>query len=306
MAIKDDMQDVQEAVINELITENGITNTLADGQVTETKILNNAVTTNKIANGAVTSAKLGSDVDLTPADGSITPAKLDRAYLEATGGNVNVNGRITTDGITSSGTYVVESTSYFVGNATNGYRFNNAADTSNLLVIKDSGNIGISTSSPSARLDIVHNNNNPLRLENSTGVNVKIQLEDNATRQGEIALNTGAFTFSSGTGSVTERMRITSAGALQLSDINSPNDINTSIFSNSDVLEFEAFGTNGAIAFSTGSSVSERMRIQADGTIKIANSSEPSTPSGGGVLYVQNGALKFKGSSGTITTIANA
>ena len=91
MAIQDDMQDVQEAVINELITENGITNTLADGQVTETKILNNAVTTNKIANGAVTSAKLGSDVDLTPADGSITPAKLDRAYLESTGGSVSGN-----------------------------------------------------------------------------------------------------------------------------------------------------------------------------------------------------------------------
>ena len=89
MAIKDDMEDVQEAVINELITENGITNTLADGQVTETKILNSAVTTPKIANGAVTAAKLGSDVDLTPADGSITPAKLDRAYLESTGGNVS-------------------------------------------------------------------------------------------------------------------------------------------------------------------------------------------------------------------------
>jgi hypothetical protein len=38
MAIKDDMEDVQEAVINELITENGITNTLADGQVTPAKL----------------------------------------------------------------------------------------------------------------------------------------------------------------------------------------------------------------------------------------------------------------------------
>jgi hypothetical protein len=81
MAIRDDMEDVQEAVINELITENGITNTLADGQVTETKI----------ANGAVTAAKLGSDVDLTVADGSITPAKLDRDYLESTGGSVSGN-----------------------------------------------------------------------------------------------------------------------------------------------------------------------------------------------------------------------
>ena len=91
MAIKDDMEDVQEAVINELITENGITNTLADDQVTESKILNNAVTTNKIANGAVTAAKLGNDVSLTVADGDITPAKLDRAYLESTGGTVTGN-----------------------------------------------------------------------------------------------------------------------------------------------------------------------------------------------------------------------
>lgn len=51
MAIKDYMEDVQETVINELITENGITNTLADGQV--------------------------------------TPAKLDRDYLESSGGNVS-------------------------------------------------------------------------------------------------------------------------------------------------------------------------------------------------------------------------
>ena len=68
-------------VINALVTENGLTNTLADNQVTETKI----------ANGAVTAAKLGSDVDLTPADGSITPAKLDRTYLESTGGSVSGN-----------------------------------------------------------------------------------------------------------------------------------------------------------------------------------------------------------------------
>jgi hypothetical protein len=38
----------------------------------------------------------------------------------------------------------------------------------------------------------------------------------------------------------------------------------------------------------------------------IANSSAPATPTGGGILYVESGALKYKGSSGTVTTIANA
>jgi hypothetical protein len=42
--------------------------------------------------------------------------------------------------------------------------------------------------------------------------------------------------------------------------------------------------------------------------IGISNATTvPSTnPSGGGVLYVEAGALKYRGSSGTITTIAPA
>lgn len=39
----------------------------------------------------------------------------------------------------------------------------------------------------------------------------------------------------------------------------------------------------------------------------VANtSSVPSTPTGGGVMYVEGGALKYKGSSGTITTLGTA
>jgi hypothetical protein len=44
------------------------------------------------------------------------------------------------------------------------------------------------------------------------------------------------------------------------------------------------------------------------GVLNIANAGTvpSSNPSGGGILYVEAGALKFRGSSGTITTIANA
>lgn len=42
-------------------------------------------------------------------------------------------------------------------------------------------------------------------------------------------------------------------------------------------------------------------------SLYIANTgSVPGTPSGGGVLYVESGALKYKGSSGTVTTLGAA
>ena len=42
-------------------------------------------------------------------------------------------------------------------------------------------------------------------------------------------------------------------------------------------------------------------------TLHLANATVPTAnPSGGGVLYVESGALKYRGSSGTVTTIANA
>ena len=45
----------------------------------------------------------------------------------------------------------------------------------------------------------------------------------------------------------------------------------------------------------------------ADKVLGLANATAPSTsPAGMGQLYVESGALKFRGSSGTITTIAAA
>ena len=79
-------------------------------------------------------------------------------------------------------------------------------------------------------------------------------------------------------------------------------------------------GTDNALVFSVTST--ERMRIDSSGNFCIGGTSvgggavvcfianattvPTSNPSGGGILYVQGGALKYRGSSGTITTIANA
>jgi len=60
---------------------------------------------------------------------------------------------------------------------------------------------------------------------------------------------------------------------------------------------------NGNIGFTTTDQFGSGVRV-----LGIANASVvPTTnPSGGGVLYVEAGALKYKGSSGTVTTIAAA
>lgn len=46
--------------------------------------------------------------------------------------------------------------------------------------------------------------------------------------------------------------------------------------------------------------------ISPAGQLGLANSTAPATPTGGGLLYVAAGALRFKGSGGTDTLIANA
>ncbi|MEU8548385.1 hypothetical protein AB0C81_15575 [Streptomyces roseoverticillatus] len=42
------------------------------------------------------------------------------------------------------------------------------------------------------------------------------------------------------------------------------------------------------------------------GPLYLANSAAPATPASGGVLWVEGGALKYKGSGGTVTVIAPA
>jgi hypothetical protein len=57
----------------------------------------------------------------------------------------------------------------------------------------------------------------------------------------------------------------------------------------------------------TFTATTERFRWDSNGNFTLNNTlSAPSTPSGGGTLYVEGGALKFRGSSGTVTTIAVA
>jgi len=75
-------------------------------------------------------------------------------------------------------------------------------------------------------------------------------------------------------------------------------------------------GAGGSLIFSTYSTagtatigtLTARLTIDTNGVSLLANcaSAPAGTPSGGGYLYSESGALKWKGSSGTVTTLAAA
>jgi hypothetical protein len=92
---------------------------------------------------------------------------------------------------------------------------------------------------------------------------------------------------------------VTSSG-----NVRAPNGVGTNAIQGQDTLTAIVVHNGRGITVGTGAS------IQGGGTgvIGIANAGTvpTSNPTGGGILYVEAGALKFRGSSGTITTIANA
>ena len=179
------------------------------------------------------------------------------------------------------------------------------------ITIDSSENVGIG-SSPAYKLDV----DGSVRLKTgSTGTPVIVSTGSDSqgtlrfgSASNEYSINGGAdylaMIFNTNDA---ERMRITAAGALQLSDVNSPNDINTAIYSNSDVLEFEAFGTNGAIAFATGSSVTERMRIDDSGNTTITATGNPTlTVKGSDGAYSPSLVLQAAGGGGSVINAKGA
>ena len=92
---------------------------------------------------------------------------------------------------------------------------------------------------------------------------------------------------------------ITSSG-----NFRAPNGISTSGIQGQDTLTAVVVHNGRGITIGTGSTI----QGGGVGVIGIANAGTvpSSNPSGGGILYVESGALKYRGSSGTVTTIANA
>jgi hypothetical protein len=66
---------------------------------------------------------------------------------------------------------------------------------------------------------------------------------------------------------------------------------------------FQRLGAGGNIGFRTTSQFGKGQGVIAIANVSVAPSANPA---GGGILYVEDGALKYRGSKGTVTVIAPA
>ena len=199
-------------------------------------------------------------------------------------------------GLGAAGTFAVRdaadiSTSPWIAVTSSGLAVTGAlSSTTGANFATSSGNVGIGTASPDKKLHISAGTNLNLRvlqlsLDNFTNEGIGLSFSRTSSdsellalgvvdsdklglisREGIIFATGGAALYAQ----TTERMRITDAGNV---------------------------GIGTTDQFGGGERV---VGIANAGTVPASN------PTGGGVLYVEAGALKYRGSSGTVTTIANA
>lgn len=151
-------------------------------------------------------------------------------------------------------------------------------DTEQNLFKIDAGSdrIGIGQATPSHRIHL---------QGNSGDVNAEMRITTNAVASGYFGCTSGGLNIGTDTAGLIFKVGVTAGGSIQ-----GTGTATLSISSDGNY----GFGTTD---YGSGTKV-----------IGIVNTTGApgGTPSGGGVLYVQSGALKYKGSSGTVTTLANA
>jgi hypothetical protein len=182
-----------------------------------------------------------------------------------------------TAAVTISSTGLVVASTLSGGTSGTGYSFSGTAPATS-LTLDASGNLGVGTSSPAAKLHLYGGNlvENVIEATTSTGSPVITMLSG--------ASGSGAFM-----GFTTAGMRIGTVTGTGVTGFS----LKLSISSEGNV----GFGGVNQSGFGTS----------AANVLGIANGTAPTTsPANMGQLYVEGGALKFRGSSGTVTTIAPA
>jgi len=114
-------------------------------------------------------------------------------------------------------------------------------------------------------------------------------------------LNAGALSF---TGSAGQLLSITNSFTGTIFSVNDVSGIPSIEVLDTGVVKIGQYSGNVLVGTGVDNGLN---KLQVNGSIAISNATAPTTsPTGVGQLYVENGALKYRGSNGTVTTIAAA
>ncbi len=201
----------------------------------------------------------------------------------------------------SATTYSAYTTMYVAGVPTAG---TNATLTNKWAIYSPAANylgasavFGGGVSNQNARVTIMGSTSISAWTSNGCVLNCQAATFTDQTSSGTVALNV-AVNFGTPTFAASSATTYTSAAAVYIpgAPIAGTNATLTSSYG-------LLLGATANLGLSGGAGLGS-----GSGVISIGNATTDPTanPSGGGILYVSGGALKYRGSSGTVTTIANA
>lgn len=217
----------------------------------------------------------------------------------------------------------------------------NGSTYTNIVLNLSGGNIGMgglatSTGGYNTRLDIYNGGTGPcIKIQESSGSgrgHIQIGASSTATNNVHIGCEgNGAFYVWNGVfGSGAQKFVVDASGNMSTNNTTTLNayiatgvsgayvqlgNSNSGGYStqliHSGIHSILQNGAGGALYFraytANYAAVVGEMILGQEGALYMANrASVPGTPGGGGYLYTESGALKYKGSSGTVTTIAPA
>jgi hypothetical protein len=269
--------DKDTVIVHDGTTAGGHELRRKDDTIAGSEIDSGAVDTAQIAADAVTTAKIAADA-VTNTEIATDAVDTDQIAADA----------VTSTEISSTDTtFKVAANEVAVNDGQGAIDFRVESDTANNLLLCDASEnkVGIGTVPSGYKLDV--------KGSTSSGVNSSVANLHASAAGAEAVL---LLKNDSATGE-----------GVRLALFNS----NTSSYPNANKVAFVLESATPAlcVCFNTdqGNTQATFKFLSDSNAFFVANtSSVPGTPSGGGVLYVESGALKYKGSSGTITTLGAA